>query len=268
MRRAKFVPKSAITRRESHSRVQVDPPGCWARGSACGSVIAEGSSGTETFRWHFRSANRMLARDKRVDGSRVLFRGDTTMRCVRRTGWAMLIISAGLLCGCAAPKVDFSKIKQPARPAELDAYDVFIGSWTWDAEMLNADAPDHLLSGAAEWKWTLDKRSLNGHFVSQNQSTRFEAEGKWSWHPTEKTYLWGMFNNWGYPQRGVANYDAAAKSWRMDYKSVGLDGTTSYGRYTMTVVDGNTLDWTMVEWADLLHTVKKVEMTGKYTRKN
>ena len=34
-----------------------------------------------------------------------------------------------------------------------------------------------------------------------------------------------------------------------------------------TVTDNNTLDWKMVEWADALHTAKKVEMTGKYTRK-
>ncbi len=53
----------------------------------------------------------------------------------------------------------------------------------------------------------------------------------------------------------------------MDYKSVGLDGTTSYGRYHMTVVDDDTLDWRMEEWADGLHLVKKMEMKGTYKRK-
>lgn len=173
----------------------------------------------------------------------------------------------GLTWGCSAPKADFAKIKPPPRPAELDAYDVFVGTWDWKAEMLNAEGADRNWTGTAEWKWTLDKRSLNGQFVSQNQSTKFEAEGKWSWHPRAKKYIWGMFNNWGYPQRGTARYDADDKSWTMDYKSVGLDGTTSHGRYTIRVVDNNNLDWTMTEWRFPLHIGKKVEMTGKYTRK-
>ena len=36
---------------------------------------------------------------------------------------------AACLSGCAAPKVDFSQIERPARAAELDEYNVFVGSW-------------------------------------------------------------------------------------------------------------------------------------------
>nr|NIP84766.1 hypothetical protein [Planctomycetales bacterium] len=54
----------------------------------------------------------------------------------------------------------------------------------------------------------------------------------------------------------------------MKYVSVGLDGTTSYGYYQMKVVDDDTLDWEMVEWADALHLAKKLEMTGTYKRKS
>lgn len=175
--------------------------------------------------------------------------------------------AAVLGTGCAAKQVDFSRIKPPQRPSELDAYDVFVGSWTWEAEMLNAGGDDRKWSGTAEWHWTLDKRCLRGTMASQNKSVKFEAEGIWSWHPREHRYIWGMFNNWGYPQRGTAKYDAAQKHWHMTYKSVGLDGTTSHGEYHMRVVDKDTLSWSMTEWADRLHMVKKAEMTGKYTRK-
>ncbi|MBI1824933.1 MAG: hypothetical protein HY287_14530 [Planctomycetes bacterium] len=186
-----------------------------------------------------------------------------------KTNWQklwMLASIVGLSGGCAARKADFSKIQQPPRPTELEAYDVFVGTWNWEAEMLNADEQDKAWTGKAEWKWTLDKRCLRGAFQSQSKRTKFEAEGIWSWHPRDKQYIWGMFNNWGYPQRGTASYDAANKRWTMDYKSIGLDGTTSYGRYCMSVVDHDTLDWHMTEWADRIHMVKKVEMTGKYKR--
>ena len=53
----------------------------------------------------------------------------------------------------------------------------------------------------------------------------------------------------------------------MDYKSVGLDGTTSYGRYIVTVKDNNTLDWNMTEWADPFHTITKMELEGVYKRR-
>jgi len=189
------------------------------------------------------------------------------MKFVREVRLVVVGMTVLLVHGCAVPKVNLANVKQPPRSVELDAYDVFVGSWTWEAEMLNADEPDKKWSGTAEWKWTLDKRCLRGAFQSQSQRTKFEAEGIWSWHPREKKYIWGMFNNWGYPQRGVASYNAASKSWRMDYKSVGLDGTTSYGQYHMTVVDNNNLDWRVEEWADALHTIKKMEMKGAYKRK-
>jgi hypothetical protein len=53
----------------------------------------------------------------------------------------------------------------------------------------------------------------------------------------------------------------------MTFKSVGLDGTTSFGRYQMTVVNNDTLDWHLDEWADGMHLVKKMEMKGSYKRR-
>ena len=100
-----------------------------------------------------------------------------------------------------------------------------------------------------------------------SEGTKFEAEGIWSWHPKSKKYIWWMFNNWGYPQEGTARYDADTKCWRMDYRSVGLDGTRSYGSYKMKVVDDNMLDWCVVEWADRLPLVKKMGMSGIHKRK-
>ncbi len=52
----------------------------------------------------------------------------------------------------------------------------------------------------------------------------------------------------------------------MKYKSIGLDGTTSYGSYSMKVADNDTLEWRLQEWADMMHLFKKLEMTGTYKR--
>ncbi|MFQ5590325.1 MAG: hypothetical protein ACE5HE_04090 [Phycisphaerae bacterium] len=169
--------------------------------------------------------------------------------------------------GCAASRVDFASIERPARSAMLDAYDVFVGSWSWDAEMVYPDTQDTAWSGTADWSWTLDKRCLKGHMSAKSAHAEFESEGVWSRHPKTGKYIWWMFNNWGCPQQGTAKYCKKCKSWCMSYKSVGLDGTTSHGRYTITVVDNDTLDWTMTEWADALHMIKKIELKGTYKRK-
>lgn len=176
---------------------------------------------------------------------------------------ALVAVVAG--SGCA-PKIDFAALERPARAAELDAYDVFVGTWNWEAEVLNSDAPDNRWTGKAQWRWALDKRYLHGTMSAKGAHTDFEAAGIWSWHPQAKKYKWWMFNNWGYPQEGTASYDEQAKCWTMNYTSVGLDGTTSYGYYRMTVAGADKLDWELVEWADLTHLVKKLEMKGAYTR--
>jgi hypothetical protein len=190
------------------------------------------------------------------------------MRNARKTLAPTLLITAALLGGCAAPTVDFTTVEQPARAEELAAYDVFVGRWTWHAEVLNAEGEDKNWTGTAEWKWTLDDRTLHGLISARSTNASFDAAGVWSWHPKAKKYIWWMFNNWGYPQEGTATYDKESRTWIMKYTSVGLDGTASHGYYKMTVADSDTLEWSVVEWADPLHMFKKLEMKGTYTRES
>ena len=179
---------------------------------------------------------------------------------------AVAVLAGLLVAGCAAPRVDLSLIARPDRAAALDAYSVFVGDWDWQAQLHNAEGADEQWTGSAHWAWTLDERCLEGHLHAQSANAEFESQGVWSWHPKKRQYIWWMFNNWGYPQQGTATYDAAERVWRMPYRSVGLDGTSSYGVYIMRVLDNDTLEWKLDEWADRLHLAKKLEMTGTYTR--
>ncbi len=186
--------------------------------------------------------------------------------------WVLVVpVLAASLCGCVARDVDFSNIERPPRAPELDAYNVFVGEWDWKAEVVNASESSKQWSGTASWEWTLDKRCLKGSMSAKSADAQFEADGIWSWHPKKKKYVWSMFNNWGYPQEGRAIFcedcDECGDKWIMKYKSVGLDGTTSYGRYHITVADKNTLDWKLTEWADPHHFFKKMEMKGTYARR-
>ena len=145
--------------------------------------------------------------------------------------------------------------------------------------MLNTEGADKNWTGEATWRWTMDNHWLHGQMSAKSANAEFQAGGVWGWHPKKRQYVWWMFNNWGYPQEGTATYCQESKTWWMKYVSVlvaievagrtlGLDGTTSYGYYQMKAVDDNTLEWEMVEWADVLHLAKKLEMTGTYKRKS
>lgn len=181
-----------------------------------------------------------------------------------------MFVACGVLLtsfGCTAKVVDFSSIQRPARAAELSAFDVFVGEWDWDAEVVNAVDADKEWNGTAQWSWILDDRCLHGSMSAKSANAQFETAGVWSWHPKKNKYIWWMFNNWGYPQEGTAKYDADAKEWSMPFKSIGLDGTTSHGLYTLTVINNDKIDWTLTEWVDVFHTIKKYEMQGSYVRR-
>lgn len=188
------------------------------------------------------------------------------MKLVNKTMAALAPCFLLTLSSCTVQRVDLSGLAQPGRAPELEAYETFVGSWTWEASMLNATDVDKSWTGTAEWTWTLDKRCLEGKISGKNEHTNYDSRGIWSWNPKSRKYIWWMFNNWGYPQEGKATYDAATQTWNMKYTSIGLDGTTSYGRHRMTIVNKNKLDWDLTEWADPFHLVTKMEMRGTYKR--
>ncbi len=185
---------------------------------------------------------------------------------VTRRGAAWLVLSLAGVIGCGERTVDLSKIHRPPRSNEMSAFDVFVGSWIWQAEMTNADAAHKSWTGTANWQWTLDQQCLHGQLSARSGDVAFDTAGVWTWDAKAGKYIWWMFNNWGYPQQGTAKYDAVNRSWTLNYSGTGLDGTASTGQYRIKVVDNNTLDWEMTEWTTL-RLAKKMEMKGTYTRK-
>lgn len=177
-----------------------------------------------------------------------------------------LVSVAAAAIGCTPKNVSPDMLTRPARAPQLEALRVFVGAWTWEAEILNAEPGVRNWAGTASWTWTLDGRCLKGDIASQSGATRFASSGMWGWDDRARRYAWSMYNDWGHPQQGTASYNAKTGKWVMPYRSIGLDGTPSYGRYLMTVVDNNTLEWEMVEWADRLHLITKMEMKGTYRR--
>jgi hypothetical protein len=181
--------------------------------------------------------------------------------------YCALMTAVVFAAGCSAPTIDFADIQRPDRPAELDHFNVFVGSWVWEAELMNAEGEARNWSGTAEWGWILDDRCLHGLLSAKSTEAQYDSAGVWTFHPKKKRYEWTMYNNWGYPQHGKAKYDTDTKTWMMTYSSTGLDGRKSYGRHKLQIVSDDEVKWCNEEWADPLHMFKKFDMQGVFKRK-
>ena len=181
------------------------------------------------------------------------------------TGVALLVSLTVSQFGCHANSARIA-LQRPAQPAEMNAFAPFVGSWTWTAKETTSGDAARTWSGTTKWEWALDNRCLHGQLTARAGDLSYDSTGMWTWNVSKRQYQFWMFNNWGYPREGVAHYNAADKSWTMPYRCTGLDGTNSHGRYTIKFIDDNTFDWTMTEWADALHMVKKIELAGQYKR--
>ena len=189
------------------------------------------------------------------------------MRITAATLTSALALGGCLLAaGCGPVEVDFATIEKPQPAPELAPLDCFVGDWTLEAERTLKEGNVEKWTGTASWKWVLSDMYLHGD-LTVSGPTSFVASGYWGWHPIKKIYVWRMINDWGYPQEGTATYDDETKKWVMNYKGIGLDGTDSWGRYILTWLDDNTIEWAYHEWADGLKMIKKVEMQGAYKRK-
>ncbi len=178
-----------------------------------------------------------------------------------------LLAAVTLSVGCAAPSIKVADFQRPDRPEQLSSYDVFVGDWTWEATMTNADEANQQWSGTAQWGWSLNDRYLHGMMSAKSADAQFDSAGAWGWNSRCGGYTWWMFNDWGYSQEGTASHDADARKWTMNYTSTGLDGTPSHGCYKLSVIDDDTIEWELGEWADMMHMFPKMEMTGVYKRK-
>ncbi len=188
------------------------------------------------------------------------------MNVATRLGAGVVALAAAMSAGCMVKNIDLSRIAQPERAAALDAYDVFVGEWSWEAAVQNTDGPGKYWQGQAKWQWTLGKRCLTGTLSAKSDVATYNATGLWSWNPKTRAYEWSVFNDWGYTQHGSAKYDDAKRCWRMPFRGTGLDGTTSYGEHRMTVIDNDHLEWAFEEWTGPLHLIQKTKITATYTR--
>ena len=128
------------------------------------------------------------------------------------------------VAGCMKPQEKLATLQRPERSAEMDALETFVGAWDVEAEMLGVEGADRMWKGMAEWRYTLDGRALAGNMSLRNPKAPFQTQGLWSYNPAKKTYVWSIFNDWGYPQQGKAKYKVDKQTWVMDYVGSGLDG--------------------------------------------
>ena len=65
------------------------------------------------------------------------------MNMMRRSLAILISTMFLVVLGCASPKLDFAALERPPRAAELGAFDVFVGEWDWQADVVDIESIAH-----------------------------------------------------------------------------------------------------------------------------
>lgn len=164
-----------------------------------------------------------------------------------RKSWLVLPILSLTLAGCSVTPMNVAALEQPGRAGQLNKYDMLVGSWTWEGEVIDAADTNRHWKGTADWHWTLEEQCLHSSLTATSDTISMKSYGAWTWHPAKEKYVWYTLNNWGYPEHGAASYDAATKTWTLTYNGIALDGRAVHGSHTYTLTDRETMTWTWKE---------------------
>ena len=179
----------------------------------------------------------------------------------------MLALLAAGLTGCQQPNMD-EMMKPPARPAELDQLNVFVGTWegTYEMTMPGVDKPK-TGKGLDTFAWDADKWVLAERMDGTMDGHKMFGTGLWSWDAQHKRFAYYSADSYGMTMTGTGSYDAEKQIWHMKGCTRDtLHGHQSVGEGTVKFVDNNTMEMTWSEW-DSLHLCKFMEMKGTCHRK-
>lgn len=170
--------------------------------------------------------------------------------------------------GCMSSGMDMDAMVQPARPAELNHLDQFVGTWNgeWTMKVAGADEPV-TGSGTNEIRWGVGNRYLvETMTMNMGEGKTGNGMGLWTWDPRAKKFRTWWFDDWGMNGKGTATYCPGCRCFCFKGKSYNMEmGMSTVGEGCMQFVDDNTMEWCWREripWTPF----EIMQMCGKSTR--
>lgn len=178
-----------------------------------------------------------------------------------------LMSACAMGTGCQTYRLDLDQVRRPARSAKLDAMAPLVGQWDWHLDVQGKPGQSQRWEGDAQWQWTLNGRAMASRLSAYGSELDLEIAGLWAWDGGSRSYTWVGVNSWGQPQQGTGTYDDATATWTFHYRGIGLDGDSSFGRWTWRLVDSDRIEWTLEEWADSMYFFPKLTASGALVRR-
>ncbi len=186
-------------------------------------------------------------------------------------------LTLALLAGCGEKKAEMMDPRQKPDPApELAKLDVFLGSWTGTATIVEPsreemmknmppDAPEMptTFEGANRSEWV-----LGGHFLKmegwheEGPNDRRHYTAFWTWDEKAGKFYARFFTDTGAVGEEWMTADDDGKTFHTKFTETDTLGNKSHGSGTMTVVSDDKMTW------DFTMTMPegKMRMTGESTR--
>lgn len=182
---------------------------------------------------------------------------------------SMCMCTAMLMVGCAKPQqMDPSAMKMPARAAELDRLEQWVGTWQSTGEMKGPDGKTMHMTSTSTVGWECDRNVL----VERMEGTCEEMKDMkmvgmvvYRWDPNDKEYETAFYDNMGMAADGDMTYNEATKTWTMKGEGYNpMHGQKTHWVGQVKMPDSSTMEWTWETWD--AWKMKKLE-EGKGTAK-
>jgi hypothetical protein len=167
---------------------------------------------------------------------------------------AAAIAAVVVLTGCM-PKMTREQLRsmKPARPAELDRLNAFVGKWQFEgtATMAGLDEPLKLW-GTSEGRWDGGNWYVVSHGVFNMEEIGAMTGGEaWTYDTKAKVYRQVFVEEGGTSGSGTATFNAETNTWKMTSKRYGAMGESTF-KGECKQLDANTMEFTGTECSGLM----------------
>jgi len=187
---------------------------------------------------------------------------------LNRLGLALMAIPLSATLGCSMNKSEGDPMAKPARPAELDRLNDWVGTWKNSGTMKMAGSDETMtMNGTNTVQWDIGQRYISERMsATDNKGNKFEGVGLWTYDPKIKKYRIWWFDDYGGASAGTATYNEGTRTWTFKGKNRNMPmgvTTTSVGKATWT--DNRSMTWSHTEKA-MMGMMKVMEANGTSTK--
>jgi len=140
-----------------------------------------------------------------------------------------------------------AEMQPPTPPAQMKAFEPFVGEWTSTCEFLPAMfGTPGAGKGTESSKWVLDGWCMMSHGTGTSDFGPHEWYGMATFDLKDNQFKWYMFDSHGTVEVATGEYDSHANSWTLMSDAMDMTGKPAKSKSVLKFVGKDKYEW---EWS-------------------